>query len=98
MIRLAGMNETLAPFKDGAEAAVCFFGSHLALAKTLGYDDLRNVSAWANGLRPFPPEHCTTIERESSGQVTRQELRPHDFWKIWPDLAHLAPQEAKAPA
>lgn len=87
------MTKQIPLFKEGAELAVRAFGTQLALARVLGYEDLRNISPWASGVRPFTPEHCYTIERESKGQVTRQILRPHDFWKIWPDLAHLAPQE-----
>lgn len=85
------MSKPIPPFKAGADQAIKEFGTHVALAHALGYNDLRNISPWANGVRPFTPEHCLTIERKSEGRVTRQVLRPHDFWKIWPDLAHLAP-------
>jgi DNA-binding transcriptional regulator YdaS (Cro superfamily) len=33
-----------------------------------------------------PAIHCLTIERATNGVVTRQELRPDDYWLIWPDL------------
>lgn len=33
------------------------------------------------------PIICVAIERETNGEVTRQMLRPNDFWLIWPDLA-----------
>lgn len=47
--------------------------------------------------RKFPsPALCLAIERATNGQVTRQELRPGDYWLIWPDLAHLAPTESVA--
>lgn len=85
-----GMNEQTAPYKAAADKAAAAFGTHLAIAKALGYDDLRNVSAWATGLRPFPPQHCVTLERESNGAVTRQDLRPDDWMKIWPELAPTA--------
>jgi len=45
------------------------------------------VFYWANGIRPIPIHHCVAIERATGGQVTRQELRPDDWWKIWPELA-----------
>ena len=41
------------------------------------------------------PELCVVIERESNYLVTRQELRPKDFFLIWPDLAHLALAQAE---
>jgi DNA-binding transcriptional regulator YdaS (Cro superfamily) len=75
--------------EDGARQAVEFFKTHLALAQALGYTDLRNVSPWAKGLRPFPPEHCVTIERLSGGVVTRKMLRPYDWKAIWPELIDL---------
>lgn len=81
------MNEINRPHKAAADKVVARFKTHLAVAKLLGYDDLRNVSAWCNGLRPFPTNHCVTIERESGGEISRQELRPDDFAAHWPDLA-----------
>ena len=51
---------------------------------------LQNV---AYGYRTCAPELCLALERETRGAVTRQELRPDDFWKIWPDLSHFAPKQ-----
>lgn len=45
------------------------------------------------GLRSCSPELANALEQATGGQVTRQDLCPNDFWKIWPDLAHLAPAE-----
>jgi DNA-binding transcriptional regulator YdaS (Cro superfamily) len=39
-------------------------------------------------------ELAVAIERESGGDVTRQELRPKDYWQVWPELP--APKPAKA--
>lgn len=61
--------------------------SHAEVARILGYGDRRNVWPWTNDLRPFPPYHCRTLEEHFDGQVTRQELRPHDWQKHWPELA-----------
>lgn len=80
------MQENNTPHKDIADKVVTHFGTHLALAKALGYEDLRNVSAWANGLRAFPEKHCVTIERETGKLITRQQLRPDDWQDIWPEL------------
>ena len=41
------------------------------------------------------PALAVAIERESCGQVTRADLRPHDYWLIWPDLKAPADGEAK---
>lgn len=45
------------------------------------------VSMWSSGTRQVPIERCVEIERATDGQVTRQELRPDDWHKIWPELA-----------
>lgn len=60
--------------------------SHAEVARILGYDDRRNVWPWTNDLKPFPPYHCRTLENFFGGQVTRQQLRPHDWAKHWPEL------------
>ncbi len=41
---------------------------------------------WANNRRPVPIAHCLAIEKATNGEVTRQDLRPLDYWTIWPDL------------
>lgn len=51
-----------------------------------------NVSAallhqWIEGIRPVAIQHCPTIEKQTCGKVTRKELRPDDWHKIWPELA-----------
>jgi DNA-binding transcriptional regulator YdaS (Cro superfamily) len=38
------------------------------------------------GIRPIPPKYCPAIEKETAGQVTRQELRPDDWQLLWPEL------------
>lgn len=41
------------------------------------------------------PELCVAIERATDGQVTRQDLRPEDYWLIWPDLPAPRPEPVK---
>ena len=50
------------------------------------------LSNWKN--RGVPIEHCASIEQATSGQVTRQELRPDDWQAIWPELAAQAGEVA----
>lgn len=45
------------------------------------------INQWANGKRPIPPERCVEIERATGGHVTRRDLRPDDWQRIWPELA-----------
>ena len=51
---------------------------------------LSQLAARQDGRVPSA-ELCVAIWNESGRKVTREELRPDDFWKIWPDLSHLAP-------
>lgn len=80
------MTQNATPFQK----AVSILGGPSAVARELGCTP-QAVCFWRDGLRAFPVEHCAVIERVTSGRITRQELRPHDFWRIWPDLAHLKP-------
>lgn len=63
-----------------------------------------NVSAallhqWIEGIRPVAIQHCPAIEKQTGGKVTRKELRPDDWHKIWPELAAApAPRRATDPA
>jgi len=36
--------------------------------------------------RPIPIERCPAIEKATDGQVSRRDLRPDDWWLIWPEL------------
>lgn len=44
------------------------------------------VANWVSGKCPVPEKRCVQIERFTSGEVSRADLRPDDFWLIWPDL------------
>lgn len=59
-------------------------GQHL-LADELGISP-GAVNQWARGRRKVPPIHCPSIERLTSGAVTRKALRPDDWQRIWPEL------------
>lgn len=37
------------------------------------------------------PLNCVAIEKATEGQVTRKDLRPHDWASIWPELAAPPP-------
>lgn len=37
------------------------------------------------------PEKCVLIERFSNGKVSRKDLRPHDWMRIWPELKDHPP-------
>lgn len=52
------------------------------------------ISNWNS--RGVPIEHCAAIERATGGQVARKDLRPDDYWLIWPELAAPSPAEQGA--
>lgn len=54
------------------------------------------VSNWRMRGSAVPPEHCATIEQATNGIVTRRDLRPNDWKKIWPELATAQSQQAQA--
>lgn len=54
---------------------------------------LRNVGY---GIRPCSPFLAALIESASKGAVTRKELRPDDWHRIWPELAKRRPSKQEA--
>lgn len=60
--------------------------SQVALAKLIG-EAPSFVNQWVKGKRPVPAMSCVAIEKATSGEVTRAELRPNDYHLIWPELA-----------
>ena len=68
-------------------------GSRVILAGSLG------VSAAAIGnwkQRGVPIEKCPEIERFGKPVVTRRDLRPDDWHRIWPELAESITQPTQA--
>ena len=61
------------------------FGGQAAFARVVGVSS-PTVNQWVSGKRRVPIERCAQIEIESKGKVTRQDLRPDDYWLIWPEL------------
>lgn len=58
------------------------------LAELIDIKNVQQVRQWQHGYgnRLPSPENCLAIERATDGVVTRKDLRPDDFFKIWPDL------------
>lgn len=64
-------------------------GNLADVARTIGAPS-GNVSEWASGSRNTPAKFGAAIERATGGQVTRQELFPDTWARIWPELAPAA--------
>ena len=63
--------------------------SAASLSRKLGISPVL-ISQWKNGTRPVPIERCPDIERATEGAVSRRDLRPDDWERIWPELAKAA--------
>lgn len=61
-------------------------GRSLGLAKHLGVVP-SFVNKMAAGEKPVPVEHGAPIEAFTGGAVTRQQMFPNDWRRIWPELA-----------
>lgn len=71
---------------------------YLARPDALSVSDLRvqigarsdaQIRQWQHGYakRKPGPAYCRAIEAATGGAVTRRDLRPNDWQKIWPELA-----------
>ena len=57
------------------------------------------LSQMASGNRAISPERAVAIEGATGGQVTRKELFPESWQRIWPELdrsKRTKPQAAQA--
>lgn len=63
----------------------CERGRAVRLAGELGVRPVM-VSQWGMGRKPVPVARATAIERATNGAVTRRDLRPDDWHRIWPEL------------
>lgn len=73
---------------------LCKHGSKTELAKSIGAQS-QLVWQWSTGVRPVPIGRCMDIERATNSVVTRKDLRPADWQKIWPELAVAQANTAK---
>lgn len=69
-------------------------GGQTLLAKALGIPP-QLMYQWVREVRPVPIERCVDIERATNGAVTRRDLRPDDWQRIWPELAEKEPDRAE---
>ena len=85
---------------NALQRAVEKLGGQAALAAAVGVKQ-QHVWNWLNRGDATPPtDHCTAIEQATDRAVMRWDLRPGDWWKIWPELIGLpgapsAPEPAK---
>lgn len=63
-------------------------GGPTALARKVGHTP-SEVSQWISGTRPIPMGSAAAVEGVSS--VTREQLFPDDWQRIWPELVGRNP-------
>lgn len=62
------------------------------LGRRIGVTNPSQVRQWQHRYqgRIPSPENCVAIERVTGGLVSRRDLRPDDWHRIWPELAESA--------
>ena len=71
------------------------------LRVAIGAKSDMQIRQWQHGYadRVPSPENCVSIEQATKGAVTRRDLRPEDWHRIWPELVtpeHPAPVKQAA--
>ena len=56
-----------------------------SLAKEVGVSPAV-VYQWMMRIRPVPIKRCHRVVAVTKGEVTLQDLRPDDWYMIWPEL------------
>lgn len=70
---------------NAIKQAIDSVGGITKLAHAIGVGQSAISNMLSRGSSPSPA-NCLAIERATGGAVTRQDLRPDDYWLIWPDL------------
>jgi DNA-binding transcriptional regulator YdaS (Cro superfamily) len=56
--------------------------------RALGYEVKSNaqIRQWRTGFRSPSEKNCAGLEMATDGRIRRQDLRPNDWWLIWPEM------------
>ena len=82
---IPGMKSGLKASAISAKRAIELLGGPVSAARCLNVDRYQTVQSWtANGV---PIVYCLAVEEAVGGAVTRRDLRPADWHRIWPELA-----------
>lgn len=68
-------------------------GGASKLAEAIGVSS-SFLSQMAAGSSAISPARCVSIEKATSGTVSRRDLRPDDWQDIWPELINQPAQVA----
>lgn len=78
---------------NAIQQAADMVGGVGALARALNVS-YQAVRFWINGERLIEPLRCVQVEHLTRGAVTRMDLRPDDWFELWPELAAMHPKRA----
>lgn len=81
---------------NAIQQAIDAAGGPSKLAAGLGVT-AQAVCFWRDGKRRLPFDHGPAIERLAGGVVTRQQLFPNDWRRVWPELAQTSPTGGPIP-
>lgn len=71
------------PSYPALKRAIALAGTQEALARILGVTQPA-INKMLRSKAPLGAHHCVRIMAQLG--ISRQELRPTDFWEVWPDL------------
>lgn len=72
-------------------------GEQKLLAAALGVSRSQ-MSQMVSGLCHINEKRCVFIEEFTKGNVSRKDLRPNDWYEIWPELATQEQTESEVTA
>ncbi|MFG0229462.1 transcriptional regulator [Achromobacter sp. 413638] len=84
MISMPDSTEELGPSHTALRKAIALAGgTQEALARILGVTQPA-VNKMLKSKAPLGTTHCVRLFKELG--IPREELRPTDYWDVWPDL------------
>ena len=92
------MNEVTTPSKEHPidKASRACPGGRGGLARALKVTTAA-IGNWKM-RNSVPVEYCAPIEKATNSIVTRRDLRPNDWQRIWPELSTMADTQTNTPA
>lgn len=85
-----GMSEKIVePVPSVVARAIELAGGPAHVARSLGLNT-QTVCFYRDGARRLNTDHAAALEALSGGQVTRQQMWPKSWKRIWPELATAA--------
>lgn len=75
------------PSHEALKKAIALARTQKALAQMLGVTQPA-VNKMLKSKAPLRPHHCVRIMTQLG--ISREELRPTDYWEVWPDLPRPA--------